>query len=329
MKRTQRDTFARSAMKLLCTLLGIVLAVMVSATAAFQFLLNQIQYEGIQSPGVSLSELVSSLNLEALRGEGSDLIGGSRSSIVNILLIGQDRREGEETARSDSMILCTFDKKTRQITMTSFLRDLYVPIPGWGSNRINAAYTWGGMSLLKQTLRENFSLHIDGCVEVDFSQFTQIIDLLGGVMITLREDEARIINQETGSSLTEGPQVLNGFQALTYSRIRKLDADGDFSRTQRQRKVLEAIAGSYRQISLSKLVPLVTQILPMITTDMNRGQILMLALELAPNLAGAEMVSQRIPAEGTYRDASVEGMSVLQPDLEANREILRKTLLGE
>ena len=241
-------------MKLVCFLLALILVFLLGATALFQQVLGKIHYtQPAADFGTRLTAFLSDL---AAEGQQAGLIGGTGSGIVNILLVGQDRREGEETARSDSMILCTYHRKTGDLTMTSFLRDLYVPIPGHSSNRINAAYSEGGTELLNDTLRENFDLHIDGNIEVDFSQFAQIIDLLGGVRLELREDEAREINKETGSDLTAGIQTLNGEQALTYARIRKLDADGDFSRTSRQRKVMNALLSQYRNIKWSDLLPM-------------------------------------------------------------------------
>ena len=328
MKRKQHDTFARWAMKLLCSLLALVLVLLLGATALFQQVLGKIHYtQPVTDFGTRLSGFVSNLASEGFGAE-SELIGGTGSGIVNILLIGQDRREGEETARSDSMILCTYHRKTGNVTMTSFLRDLYVPIPGHHNNRINAAYSEGGAALLDRTLRENFDLHIDGNVEVDFSQFSQIIDLLGGVQLELREDEAAEINKETGSGLSAGVQVLNGEQALTYARIRKLDADGDFSRTSRQRKLMNALLGSYRNIKWKDLLPLIDELLPLISTDMNYGRLVLLAMEILPKLSDAQITSQRIPADGTFTDEKIDGMLVLSADLEANRQLLRETLLN-
>lgn len=328
MKRKQHDTFARSVMKLLCLFLALILIFLLGATALFQQVLGKIHYtQPAASFGTRLVSLLSELKTDGL-GSDNGLIGGTGSGIVNILLIGQDRREGEETARSDSMILCTYHRKTGDVTMTSFLRDLYVPIPGHHSNRINAAYSEGGAALLDETLKENFDLHIDGNVEVDFSQFSQIIDLLGGVELELREDEAAEINKETGSSLTEGTQLLNGEQALTYSRIRKLDADGDFSRTNRQRKVMSALLGQFRNIQWKDLLPLMDQLLPLISTDLNYGKLVLLAMEILPKLSDAEITNQRIPADDTFTDETIDGMAVLSADLEANRALLRETLLN-
>lgn len=327
MKRNQRDSLARSAMKLLCTLLGLILAVMVGFTAIFQYIMGRLNYTQLPSrdpEGVVavFSEGIASLSSSS----GNKTIGGVGSGLINILLVGQDRREGETQARADSMILCTFHKESGQLTMTSFLRDLYVPIPGHHDNRINASYSIGGMDLLRQTLEENFDLHIDGCVEVDFSQFSEIVDRLGGVEIELRQDEAEVINRETGSALSSGVQRLNGSQALTYSRIRSLDADGDFSRTNRQRKVITALLGSYRNVRFSELIPTINTLLPMISTDLNQAQILLYALEVLPALSDAQITSQRVPADGTYTDQTIDGMSVLVADMDTARQLLRESL---
>lgn len=330
MKRKERDSLPRAAMKLLCTLLGMVLAVMLAATFAFNHLLQKVNYREPSLPSRdSALSVFSAIDLGSFSsGSAEEKIGGPGSGIINILLIGQDAREGETQARSDSMILCTFNRETKQITLTSFLRDLYVQIPGYHDNRINAAYSQGGTPLLNQTLEKNFGLHIDGNVEVDFTRFSSIVDLLGGVEIELRQDEADVINQETGSSLSAGIQRLDGFQALTYSRIRVLDADGDFSRTNRQRKVMLALVDAYKDVSITQLLPTMSQILPMITTDLNNGQILLCAMELLPHLSDAEIVSQRIPADGTYSDKNIDGMSVLVADMEQARSLLRQSLLG-
>lgn len=322
MKR--KDSLARKGMKLLCTLLGIIFGVMLAATLLFQRYLNQIRYVPSHSPeDTSILEVFSGISLGF---SDQDRIGGPGSNLINILLIGQDAREGDAQARSDSMILCTYNKTTRQLTTTSFLRDLYVPIPGHSSNRINAAYAFGGTGLLKKTIDQNFCVAIDGTMEVDFTHFAAIIDQLGGIRLELRQDEAQVINQQTGSDLTEGIQWLDGFQTLTYSRIRSLDMDGDFSRTNRQRKVINALVDSLRDIPLTEITPVIGKILPMLTTDMNRGQLLLYALEILPHLSDMNIHSQKIPADGTFSDKTIDGMSVLVTDLETQRRYLRKTL---
>lgn len=310
-------------MKLLCTLLGILLVVMLGTTLVFRQYLQQINYTPKHSEDTNILSVFSAIAMSS----SSDRIGGPGSDLLNILLIGQDAREGEDQARSDSMILCTYNKATQELTMTSFLRDLYVPIPGHGSNRINAAYAFGGTSLLKKTIDQNFSVAIDGCIEVDFTHFAEIIDQLGGVEIELRQDEANVINKQTGSNLAEGTHQLDGFQALTYSRIRNLDMDGDVSRTNRQRKLMNAVVDSLREVSIPEVTPLIGKILPMLTTDLSRGQLFLYALEILPHLSDIAIHSQRIPADGTYTDKTIDGMSVLVADMDAQRQHLRNTLL--
>ena len=321
MKR--KDSLARKGMKLLCTLLGILLVVMLGTTLAFRQYLQRINYTPKHSEDTNILSVFSAIAMSS----SSDRIGGPGSDLLNILLIGQDAREGEDQARSDSMILCTYNKATQELTMTSFLRDLYVPIPGHGSNRINAAYAFGGTSLLKKTIDQNFSVAIDGCIEVDFTHFAEIIDQLGGVEIELRQDEANVINKQTGSNLAEGTHQLDGFQALTYSRIRNLDMDGDVSRTNRQRKLMNAVVDSLREVSIPEVTPLIGKILPMLTTDLSRGQLFLYALEILPHLSDIAIHSQRIPADGTYTDKTIDGMSVLVADMNAQRQHLRNTLL--
>lgn len=328
----------------LWVILSLILAVTAGGTVYLRHLLGRIHYvDPNTTPTLSQEELNAYLSPEAedetdtsptMRPEDiyfaeHDIqIGGEGSDIVNILLIGQDRRPGEARSRSDSMILCTFHKSAKKLTMTSFLRDTYVKIPGYGKNRLNAAYPAGGMPLLNKTLEENFGVHIDGNVEVDFDQFAQIVDLLGGVSLELRADEAKWINREVEGNLTEGKNLLNGAQALAYARIRKLDADGDFSRTSRQRKVITALLEKYRDTSLLSALSLLEQILPKITTDMTNKEILTHAANLFPLLSGCEIVSQYIPASGTYSSRNISGMAVLVADLDANRKLLEESLNG-
>lgn len=330
MKRATKrpSTGLRKLLVVLNSFLAVILALMLGATALAHMFLNKMNRVETPTPEQQISNVTVPDPSGDAQEKPEDLLGMDKD-IVNILLIGQDRREGEERARSDAMILVTVNKNTESIVLTSFLRDMYVEIPGHGSNRINASYAWGGMELLNQTLEHNFGIYVDGNVEVDFNQFVEIVDLIGGVEIELREDEARTINEDMGGgNLFGGLQRLNGTQALHYVRIRKLDANGDFSRTQRQRTLLNAMLRQIKDAGPLKLLGIVDDVMPMITTDMSNPQILGMATALLPVLTGAEIVSQRIPADGTYTGVMVDGMSVLKPDLEANRRLLLETLGG-
>ena len=338
--KKQTSPNRRGRLVLLCFILGLILTAMVVGTVYLQHLLGQIHYvDSDTAPSLSPEELNAYLATQAEEANTAPTMDpedvtfpeydaqiGSDSDIINILLIGQDRREDEYRARSDSMILCTFHKSEKRLTMTSFLRDTYVSIPGYGKNRINVAYAAGGMPLLNKTLESNFGVHIDGNVEVDFCQFADIVDLLGGVELELRNDEAQWVNRETGSDLSEGTNLMDGRQTLAYARIRKLDADGDFSRTNRQRKVITALMDAYRGTSLPSALSLLEQILPLITTDMTDREILGYAVSLFPLVTGGEIVSQFIPAAGTYSSRNIDGMAVLVADLDANRKLLEETI---
>lgn len=319
MKRT-RLSFAIVFMRLICLLLAIVLVPAASVTA-FAMHLTGLYPEPLQ-------DLYSLIQPAGQGGEAVPAEAVEDASVVNILLIGKDWSEDDSAARSDSMILCSVNRDTRQLVLTSVLRDLYVPIPGHGSNRINAAYAFGGAQLLKQTLEENLAITIDGTVEVDFGSFSQILDQLGGVTLELRQDEAEVINEKTGSALEEGRQTLTGEQALIYSRIRNLDADGDFSRTDRQRKVLSAVWASYKNCNLPTLLRTLGSLLPMIDTDMGNGKLISLAVSVFPILSDMEIVSHRIPEPGNCVDKTVDGMDVLVADMDKTRENLRQWLYG-
>lgn len=244
--------------------------------------------------------------------------------LVNILLVGQDSR-GNTRERSDAMILCSINTKTYEVSMVSFLRDLYVQMPeGYMDNRMNAAYAFGGFPYLYDVLDKNFGVSVDGGMEVNFDGFKNVIDALGGVDIELTSAEANHLNNLHGWALSTGPNHLDGDQALQYSRIRYLDSD--FGRTQRQRNVLNSIFASVKNADAKTLLALVDELIPMVTTDMTNKQIIELAMALVPHMSSLEINSYHIPTDDGYYGASIRGMSVLVPDLKVNREALEEYL---
>ena len=287
--------------------------------------LSQAEIDAIENETDPPEELAGELEEhDGVLDEDADLIEKG-DHIINILLIGQDRRPGESRARSDSMVLCTIDTQKKTLVMTSFLRDLYVDIPDWKGrsyqdNRLNACYAFGGMGMLDLALEKNFGVQVDHNLEVDFSGFEEIIRIFGGVTINLTKAEANYL----GGGLKEGTNFLNPEQALAYSRIRYLDSD--FGRTNRQRNVLTALFNSIKTMNSDQLSKLINKILPMITTDMTNADITGYMVKLIPILPELEITTQHIPASGTYKSCYVRGMAVLVPDLEANRAILRETL---
>ena len=258
--------------------------------------------------------------------------------VVNILLIGQDRREGEGRQRSDSMILATINKKSQSIYLTSFMRDMYVPIPGYSDNRINAAYAFGGMDLLDDTIETNFGIHIDGNVEVDFSGFKTLIDMMGGIDLYLSQAEADYIcgrnrnvlypqAERPDWDLSEGMNHLTGEQALIHARNRSI-GNSDYRRTERQREVLISAFTAMKSSDPITLVALINEAMPLLTTDMESSQILGYAMEIL-TMGVDDVQSFRIPANGMYSSAVIRKMQVLGPDLNQCRAYLREILYGE
>lgn len=340
-KKKSSGKAGKIILTLLCILLALVLVVMVGGMMLWERILSGIQRVEESVPTLA-PEVIASIENETdpidetFEGpvidpsevtwstEPAQTIG-KEDNIINILLIGQDRRPGQGRQRSDSMILCTVNKEKKTLTMTSFQRDTYIQIPGYQDNRLNATYAFGGMPLLNEALALNFGVHVDGNIEVDFTGFSEIVDIMGGVRISLTNKEANHLNANNGWSLSAGENLLSGEEALAYSRIRKIDSD--FGRTDRQRKVLTQLINQCRNMDLAELTQLLNKILSLITTDMENSQITGYVLELFPLLKDLTIITQHIPADGAYQRAYVRGMAVLIPDLEENCRILRETLL--
>ena len=272
-------------------------------------------------------------------------------NVTTIMLVGQNYREGEEHYLSDTMIMCTINRDTNTLTMTSLLRDLYVPIPSYanhgpGRNRINVCYhlgtQWtgsvkGGMEMLALCVEQNFGIPIDHTVEVDFTAFEKVVDLMGGVDIELTQAEADYLNSDACAyygfdEFSAGPQTLNGLEALAYARIRAID--GDFQRTNRQRNVINSLINKCKKMGLWDLHKMATEILPMITTDMTDEEIANYIWEFLPMLADLTIVSQKVPLEKdqmngdwSYSGKEVEGIgNVLEPNLWSHKKYLQQIL---
>ncbi len=339
-RNPKKNRGARIALTVLCVVLGFILAVLLGATVLVNSMLNRIGRVEETMPTLTVEEEKQILFEtdppeefigEILEPEAVTLptapaeIIETEDHVVNILLIGQDRRPGEGRQRSDAMILCTINTKEKTLTMTSFLRDLYVRFPDYNGrsyydNRINATYAIGGMEMLNDCLKLNFGIEVDHNIEVDFSGFEAIVDKLGGVDIELTGDEAYVV----GGGARAGMNRLDGQQALTYSRIRSLD--NDFGRTNRQRKVLSAILSRVRDLDLQELADLTESIFPLITTDMTNAEIIRYVFEFFPMLQDLEITTQHVPGDGMFYFANIRGMSVLVPDTDAICKMLKETI---
>jgi LCP family protein required for cell wall assembly len=246
--------------------------------------------------------------------------------LINIMLIGQDKRPGQGRQRSDSMILVTVNKSKKTITLTSFMRDQYVQIPGYLPHKLNHTYQYGGMNLLNETLLLNFGVHVDGDVEVDFNGFTKIVDLLGGVEIVLTEAEAEFMTLCCYGDFKAGKNMLDGRAAQFYSRLREIDSD--YRRAERQRKVIMSIINTYKSKPVDELISIMQEVLPYVTTNMSNSEILGYALEVFPLLPEMKFDNLRIPVDGTFQQGNVVVRDGLKNwfqyniDFVANRKVL-------
>lgn len=283
----------------------------------------------------TVNDLLSSFDTEEQLSENNHIDSSllyRDNAQINILLVGVDARKGETESRSDTMILVTLDHKNQQIKLTSFLRDSYVEIAGKNrKSKLNSAFFNGGIQTLADTLELNFKVDIDYYAMVDFNIFTTIVDEIGGINVEVTEKESRyskwakndgkLIPIEAGEDI-----LLNGEQALWYSRMRKLDSD--FMRTQRQRKVITAIVEKSKSLSMDELYSLAKTIIPLVKTNLDSKEILNMGSEaLLKKLYTYTTVQQQIPANGTWHDENIPGVGAsLVMDLDENVDILRDFL---
>ena len=288
--------------------------------------------------GTGMFLVVRALNkmerVETVVSKRSDNFHGD---VYNILLIGQDAREGEGLQRADTIILCTINKKTHTVTLTSIMRDMYVNIPGYGGNRVNAAFAFGGIDLLDQTIEENLGIKIDGNALVDFGGFMEAMTAVGNLDIELTAEEAAYLNEhpELGTTdevavetwnLHEGVNNMTPGQVLGYSRIRHV-GNSDWDRTNRQRFVINAVIDKIKHGHLLKGFKVLDGVCPHILTDMTTKNMLKAGFAYI-RCSGGGMNSFYLPAEGTYQATYVDGMAVLLPDIEANKQVLQQYMQG-
>lgn len=279
--------------------------------------------------------------LQSLAEDAEELPYDSEN-VYNILLTGIDARNISENSRSDTMIILSINRETQKIVMTSVMRDIYCTVPGVGNTRLNHAYAYGGVSLLLDTVAYNFGIRIDDYVTVNFYGFMDAIDAVGGVEIEVSAEEIGVMNgyinglnsllgEDSGTDRLDesqaGTLLLNGKQALAYSRVRYV-GNADFERTSRQRKVLTAVMEKAKSLSLTELNDLMNALLPCVTTSLTQGEVLSLLLHAGEYL-NYEVDSGRIPRDGSWWSMNVRGMAVLGIDFSANKEYWLERVYGE
>lgn len=234
--------------------------------------------------------------------------------ITNIALFGIDSRSSANRGRSDAIIILSVDERHGKIKMISVLRDSSIQIEGRGSDKIAHAYAYGQAPLAIKTLNQNFNLNIKEYVSVNFMSLSAVIDKLGGLELDITEEEKNEINRlilkpssgyaALGLNQTlvqsSGKVKLNGVQAMTYARIRKIDSDAE--RASRQQVVLNKLFEKARSLKVTEYPGLIRTILPLLETSLSYSDIIGLSGILAQE--GLAMEQMTVP------DKSIEGINL-------------------
>ncbi|ALC90890.1 transcriptional regulator [Bacillus sp. FJAT-18017] len=272
-----------------------------------------------------LEGTIKKVNQPFKKAEATHSFNGvkTKTDEVNVLLLGSDSR-GEKQARTDTIMVGHYNPKTQEIKLISLMRDMYVSIPGHGEHKLNAAYTYGGPELLRQTINLNFGLDIHHYAIVDFEGFEKAVDLLvpDGIEVDIPYEMSEGIDM----TLEKGNQRLNGKELLGYVRFRQ-DRLSDFGRVQRQQEVITKLKDEAVSLhSVTKLPDLLGLLGTYIDTDIDTPTLLTIGKDILSNESG-EIQSIRIPEDGSFTNVRHEEIGeVLQVDLEQNKNALNMFL---
>lgn len=232
---------------------------------------------------------------------------------VNILLLGGDGRSEGDPGRSDTILVVSIDPVTKQAHLFSILRDTYVDIPEHGKSKINAALFYGGPKLVMKTVSEFTNLPIHYYFYIDLDSFITLVDAIGGIELEVEKDMKYTDTedkQEYQIDLKKGLQHLDGNKALQYVRFRH-DAMSDYSRTERQRKFLQAVASKMQSVSsIAQLPNILDKIAPYMETNMELGQLLKLAV-LGYQTSGHEFKTAQLPPMELLKEETINGAAVI------------------
>lgn len=298
---------------------GLILALGITGVAYAASKLNKLDTEEIPAEDIVVNKQAE----EA--GEG----------YTNVALFGIDSRSGELEigTRSDCIIVASLNNKTKEIRMISVYRDTILDIKDGQLQKCNAAYSFGGPTQAINMLNKNLDLDIQDYATVDFAAIANAIDLLGGIEIDLKPEEiaplnkfvketARVAGKKAHTVSEAGLQQLDGVQATTYARIRST-AGGDFTRTERQRLVIEKIAEKAQQSDLATINKIIDELFPTIKTSFTATEILSYAKDFMKYKIGD---SSGFPFDKTTATISGLGSIVIPVDLESNVQELHKFL---
>jgi LCP family protein required for cell wall assembly len=250
---------------------------------------------------------------------------------VNILLLGADARSSSKNTspRSDTILIASIDPVTKKASLFSILRDTYVSIPGHGQDRINAAFSIGGPNLTMKTVSEFLGIPIQYYVYTDFQGFVALVDAIGGIEIDVEKDMKYHDSEEPelDINLKKGLQHMDGKTALQYVRFRH-DALSDYSRTERQRKFLTAVAQKLQSTtSILRLPSILNKIDPYITTNLSITDMIKLG-SLGFEVRASGVNSQQIPPSHLLQETNIGGASVLTVNKQKLQQFVKEQLEG-
>lgn len=328
-RKNKKSTNKRLGIILLVEVLVFIGLIVGYAWYYFNYAMNLMQTDDTPKEDIDVSEAVTET---------------METTYTTIALFGLDTREknanltSSGVAHSDAVILVSINNETKEIRMASVYRDCFLEIASNTptTQKFTHAYLLGGPTCSVETLNRNLDLNIKDYVSVDFMALTEAIDALGGITINVKskeinnlnkniEEQVRVTGNYSEGVWSAGEQTLNGTQATAYARIRKV-GNGDFERTQRQRKVIEAMVEKAKQSDLSTLNNVIKEVFPDVATNMTQGQILDLAKDLLEYELGDNMgfpSSNQIPTLGS------KGSVVVPADLLSNVKYLHEFLYPE
>lgn len=263
--------------------------------------------------------------------------------VQNILLLASDSR-GNEAGLTDSMMLLSINKKTNQIVLCSFLRDLFVQIPEDANtkmagkfDKLTHVHAYGGPQLTMDTLKSNYNIEVKYYAKVNFNSFVKAVDALGGLDMYLTKQEIWWINDfltapeiheifpsysKKGFPSQDGVYRINGLQALAHARNRRVGSD--WARTERQRNLISQMVTQAKGLSLSQINNLLEELLPLVTTNMSTSMLKEMTWNALAYL-NYDLVSTRVPLEKTYEEVNYN----IIPDVETNMTALYEKIYGE
>ncbi|WGW14166.1 LCP family protein [Saxibacter everestensis] len=272
--------------------------------------------------------------VENVLPDSKDRPEASKVGSKNILFLGSDKRpedSGEKVTgqRSDVMMLVHIDSARQNAYAVSFPRDLWVPIPGHGKNKINSALAFGGLPLAAQTVENFTDTRIDHVAMIDFEGFAELTDSLGGVEVDVEESFS-----SAGFDFTAGTQKLSGEEALAFVRERKSFKDGDFQRVRNQQAFLRglmktALSGD-TLTSPGKINDLVSTVAPYLTVDKGFDPSTMAGLGWdLRNVRPANIHFLQAPNDGTGRAGKASIVKVDDGGMDDLRKALKDDTMEE